>query len=167
MSRISKWRKRQKSAFPENQTGSPAESSPVSAAVEQENEKKRKLLEEEKKIPVVFTAKDVSFVVTGYIIFLAFIFSVVLKCEFKSIHDEIKLDENETMGIAEPLAVVVSKHAPAEWAGMKAEIGLATMLGMITLAKLRSAQQIADKEHKRKQSEKAQPIPVNRPAVNV
>lgn len=99
-----------------------------------------------KQIPEIFTPEQVVWVFDVYVGLICFVFSLLLKTEFKALHDELKLDEDVKILWAKPLARVASKYAPTEWAGMTAEIELIACLGLWTATAFGRAQNVAKKE---------------------
>ena len=125
----------------------------VSSSLEEENKRKEKIKKAAESIPEVFTPQQVSWVFDVYVGAICFVYSLILKTDFKAINDELKMDEDEKMTLAVPLAQVLSKHAPSEWAGMSAEIQLITTMGIWTVSSFGRAKNIAAKEAEKKQQD--------------
>lgn len=106
-----------------------------------------------KEIPQIFTPDQVAWIFDVYVGAICFVFSMLLKCEFKSLYDELQLDQDVKLAWAKPLAKVASKYAPAEWAGMTAEIELIGSVGLWTATAFGRSKQIAEKERAEKEME--------------
>jgi hypothetical protein len=110
-------------------------------------------------IPEIFTPDDVIWVFDVYVGILCFIYSLTLKCEFKVLQDELDFTPEQKELMAKPLAKICSKHAPAEWAGMTAEIQLIAQLGIWTVASFQRARNVVKaEEEKKKDAERTRPV---------
>lgn len=118
-----------------------------------DGEQKKAVLDAAKAIPEIFKPEDVKFAFDVYVGVICFLFSIAYKCDFTALYEELKLDEPTKEHLAKPLAKVFSKYAPAEWAGMTAEIELISFVGIWTVAAMPRAKTIADKEKQRKLQE--------------
>jgi hypothetical protein len=125
--------------------------------LEKDADDKKKNAQAVKDIPQIFTPDQVVWVFDVYVGGICFIFSLLLKCEFKVLYEELKLDEDVKLAWAKPLARVASKYAPAEWAGMTAEIELCASLGIWTAAAFGRSKAIAEKEKEKKEAETRKP----------
>jgi hypothetical protein len=122
--------------------------------VREKSKAKNAVAEAVKQIPEIFTPEQVAWAFDVYVVLICFVFSILLKCDFKLLHDELKLDEDVKLMWAKPLARVVSKYAPTEWAGMTAEIELIGCLGIWTATAFGRARGVVQKEAERKEAEK-------------
>jgi hypothetical protein len=125
--------------------------------LKEETDKKKQNVAAIKEIPVIFTAEDVVWVFDVYVGLICFVFSILLRCDFKIIYEELELDAAVKEAWAKPLAKIASKYAPAEWAGMTAEIQLICGMGLWTAAAFGRSKIIAEKEKQRKEDEKRHP----------
>lgn len=139
----------------------PSESQPITGFEKPEDlkadaEKKKEVKKAADEIPEIFTPSNVEFVFDLYAGIISFVFSILLKAEFKPIFQELKFEDAEKKAMAVPLAKIASKYAPHEWAGMQAEIELVTSIGLYTVMGFKRAQAVAAKESEKK---KAPPKP--------
>lgn len=148
----------QPSAFPASESARPAEELRDNAA-QKEDVKKAAAA-----IPEIFTPEQVAWVFDVYVGILSFIYSLILKCDFKAINDELEFTKEQKDSLAVPLAKVCSKYAPSEWAGATAEIQLITMLGVWTVASFQRARNVQKAlEEKKRDAERTQPVqPIRR-----
>lgn len=159
-------RKRQQFNFPAAEQPSPLSDAEIDAQIDggeapvslnkirEKNKAKKDAADLVKQIPEIFTPEQVAWVFDVYVVLICFVFSILLKCEFKILHDELKLDDDVKLLWAKPLAKVVSKYAPAEWAGMTAEIELVACVGLWTATAFARARQTVEKEKEKKEAEK-------------
>jgi hypothetical protein len=133
-------RQKQEFNFP-TQDISDAELNSVSSAPKSSTEHWQKDAEEKGKqlsavasIPEVFRPDQVEFIFDVLAIVLSFIYSQILKYDFKVIHEELAFDKEMKERLSIPLARICSKYAPSEWAGMTAEIELCTTMGIWMVA---------------------------------
>jgi hypothetical protein len=119
---------------------------------------KKELKKAADEIPQIFSAEQVAFILHLYVFIVSFILAYALKVDFKKVHEELSLEPKEALKIAEPLARVISKHAPAKWAGMTAEIEIIAWLGVWTTMAYRRVGIISDaeKESKKKVAQNPQ-----------
>jgi hypothetical protein len=120
-------------------------------------------------IPEIFTPEQVKWVFDAYVSILCFVYSIVLKTDFKVLENELEFSEDEKEAMAKPLAKICSKYAPASWAGMSAEIELVTCLSIWTVASFRRAQNVAVKEEEKKRdAQRTHPVqPMRRQPTEV
>jgi len=114
---------------------------------------KKTIAEAVAEVPQIFTASQVAFLFDVYAAAISFIYSVALKVEYAAISDELSFDEDQKITLAEPLARILSKYCPSEWAGKSAEIELITGMGLWTVTSFGRAKSVALKlseEKKRK-----------------
>jgi hypothetical protein len=141
----------QESAFPVD--NSPAD--PLNADAEE----KRRVAEAAGKIPEIFTPDQVKWCFDTYVAILCFVYSLVLKTDFKALQTELEFTEEQKDAMAKPLARICSKYAPSSWAGMSAEIELIAMLGVYTVSSFQRAKNVAAKEEeKKKDAGRTQPV---------
>lgn len=141
------------SAFPSENNRSVAET------VEQDNSEKERTAKAIAAVPEIFTPEQVEWVFDVYVGIVAFAYSLILKVEFKEISDELKFEDDQKKALAVPLAKILSKHAPAEWAANTAEIQLITMMGIWTVTSFKRAknvQQLIAEE--KKNTERTNPV---------
>jgi hypothetical protein len=150
----------QSSAFPSAETDNSNATQPVAAAkISSDAKEKENILEAAKKIPEIFTAKQVKWVFDAYVAVLCFVYSIALKTDFSALQDELAFSEEQKDSLAEPLAKICSKYAPSSWAGMSAEIELVTMMGVWTVASFQRARNVAKaQEEKKRDAERTQPV---------
>jgi hypothetical protein len=108
-------------------------------------------------IPEIFTPEQVSFIFDILAIVLSFIYSQLLKYDFKVIHAELSFEAEQKERLSVPLARICSKYAPSEWAGMTAEIELICVLGVWAVSGFGRAKQAVQKDQ-RERAEKARPV---------
>lgn len=122
--------------------------------VKAKNKEKNAVAQAVKEIPEIFQPEQVAWVLDVYVVIVCFIFSILLKCDFNVLHEELKIDEDVKMMWAKPLAKVASKYAPAQWAGMTAEIELVGCLALWTATAFGRARIIV--AHEKEKQEKQQ-----------
>lgn len=154
---------RQPSAFPSQS------SEPLPARIEENAAEKNKVLDAVNKIPDIFTPEDVAWFFDVYVGLLCYVYSIVLKTDFKALYDELEFKDSQKKDMAVPLSKILSKTVPASWAGLKNEIQLIGMLGVYTVVSFKRAQMVANKEvEKKKDAERTQPVaPMNRQRADV
>jgi hypothetical protein len=143
----------QSTAFPQEESVRAAES------IEQDAADKEKVRAAAAAIPEIFTPEQVVWVFDAYVAILSFVYSLVLKVDFKAIQDELEFTPEQKEQMAKPLAKICSKYAPSEWAGMTAEIQLVTLLGVYTVSsfqRVRNVQRALDE--KKKDAERTRPV---------
>lgn len=137
---------------------------PAVESIAADNSEKNRIKKETEKIPEIFTPEQVVWVFDVYVGIVCFVYSILLKTDFNALHKELKFEAEEKQQMAIPLSKILSKHAPAEWAGMSAEIELITCLGIWTVTSFTRAKQIAEKEKEAKQLKErtvpVRPVPV-------
>jgi hypothetical protein len=148
------------------------EPSPVGAIFDKDAQEKKEVKESVAKIPEIFTPEQVIWCFDVYVAIICFVYSLLLKTDFKALQDELAFSEEQKTAMAKPLARIVSKYAPASWAGMSAEIELITMMGIWTVSSFPRARNVAAAEvEKKKDAERTQPVPIpqqrNRQEVHV
>jgi hypothetical protein len=122
-------------------------------------EDKRKVADAVKEIPQIFTPENVEWCFDVYVAVLSFLYSFALKTQFTAIQDELEFSDEQKKQLAVPLAKVLSKYAPKEWAGRTDEIQLITMMGIWTVSSIQRARNIAKKEEEKKRdAERTQPV---------
>ena len=148
----------QPAAFPSN------ESTGIAENLEQDAADKKKVIAAAAEIPEIFTPEQVVWVFDAYVAILSFVYSLVLKTDFKAIQEELAFSEEQKEMMAKPLAKICSKYAPSEWAGMTAEIQLITMLGVFTVASFQRARNVQRRlDEKAKDAARTQPVqPIRR-----
>jgi hypothetical protein len=148
----------QPSAFPSSQSNDTAAQLKDNAAEKEEVKKAAAT------IPEIFTPEQVAWVFDVYVGIISFVYSLVLKCDFKAIQEELEFTAEQKDAMAIPLAKICSKYAPSEWAGMTAEIQLIMTLGIWTVASFQRARNVQKAiEEKKKDAERTQPIqPIRR-----
>lgn len=137
----------QPSAFPE------ATRTVASERIEEDAKEKEGVKKAVEAIPEIFTPDGVKWVFDVYVGLISFIYSLLLKVDFKEINDELKFEEDQKDQLAIPLAKILSKHAPASWAGSTAEIQLITMMGVWTVASFQRARNVQRKAEEAKKAE--------------
>lgn len=117
------------------------------------------------EIPEIFTSDQVEWVFDAYVAIICFIYSLLLKTDYKALETELKFDEDVKKQMAKPLAKICSKYAPSAWAGMTAEIELIMTLSVWTVASFGRAKNVAVAvEEKKKEAQRTQPVqPMRRP----
>lgn len=152
----------QPSAFPASESARPAEELRDNA------EQKEQVKKAAAAIPEIFTPEQVVWVFDVYVGILSFVYSLILKCDFKAINDELEFTKEQKESLAVPLAKVCSKYAPSEWAGATAEIQLITMLGVWTVASFQRARNVQKKiEEQKKDEQRTRPVaPMRREPVS-
>ena len=148
----------QASAFPQEEVPQSAEKIENDAA---EKERVKKAIA---AIPDIFTPENVAWAFDVYVGLLSFAYSYILKTDFDAIQKELEFSEEQKASLAKPLAKICSKYAPAEWAGMTAEIQLVSMMGIWTVASFQRAKNVRrELEEKKKDAERTQPVqPIRR-----
>lgn len=148
----------QASAFPTS-NAAPVEERIREDAAEKENVKKAV-----EAIPEIFKPEQVEWCFDVYVGILSFVYSLILKVDFKDINDELEFTKDQKELMSKPLANILSKHAPAEWAGRTDEIQLITTLGLFTVMSFKRAKTVQTAiEEKRKDAERTQPVqPIRR-----
>lgn len=143
----------QSSAFPVG------DESPVVEKLSQDAEEKERVKKAAAAIPEIFTPEQVVWLLDAYVAILSFVYSLVLKADFKAIQDELNFSKEQKEDLAKPLAKICSKYAPSEWAGMTAEIQFITMMGVWTVASFQRAKNIARAiEEKKRTENRTQPV---------
>lgn len=122
-------------------------------------EEKKRVAEAAKNIPEIFTPDQVKWCFDAYVAILCFVYSLVLKTDFKALQTELEFTEEQKDAMAKPLARICSKYAPSSWAGMSAEIELIAMLGVYTVSSFQRAKNVATKEaEKKRDAERTAPV---------
>jgi hypothetical protein len=116
----------------------------------QDAEEKGKQVAAVANIPEIFTPDQVSFIFDILAIVLSFIYSQLLKYDFKVIHQELSFEPDQKERLSIPLARICSKYAPSEWAGMTAEIELICVLGVWAVSGFGRAKQSVEKDKREK-----------------
>lgn len=149
----------QESAFPSEDSASVAENLKENAS------EKERVREAAAAIPEIFTAEQVVWVFDAYVAILSFVYSLVLKVDFKAVQEELEFSPEQKEQMAKPLAKICSKYAPSEWAGMTAEIQLVTLLGVWTVASFQRARNVQKKlEEKERDAARTRPVsPIREP----
>jgi prophage DNA circulation protein len=149
----------QASAFPQSSNAVPA-----AEELREDAAKKEEVKKAAATVPEIFTPENVEWAFDVYVGILSFIYSLVLKCDFKAINDELDFTKDQKESMSKPLARILSKHAPAEWAGMTDEIQLIMTLGVWTVASFQRARNVQKSlEEKKKDAERTQPVaPIRR-----
>lgn len=143
----------QTSAFPVDEMPRAAEN------LEQDAAEKEKVKKAAAAIPEIFTPEQVVWCFDAYVAILSFVYSLVLKTDYKAIQDELEFSPEQKEQMAKPLAKICSKYAPSEWAGMTAEIQLVTMLGVWTVASFQRARNVQRAlDEKAKDAERTRPV---------
>jgi hypothetical protein len=122
----------------------------VQASDRWQTEEKEKQVAAAAKIPEIFEPHQVAFVFDVLAMILSFIYSYILKYDFKIIFAELSFEEDQKIRMSKPLARICSKYAPSEWAGMTAEIELVTTLGVWMVAGFGRAKQAVQKDQQEK-----------------
>jgi hypothetical protein len=153
----------QPSAFPAN------EAPEISSGINEDAAKKKEVLEAINKIPEIFTPADVKWCFDVYVGILCFVYSIVLKCDFKALQKELEFTDEQKDMMAVPLAKIASKTVPASWASLKNEFQLIGMLGIYTVTSFKRAQNVAKEEAEKKATaERTQPVaPMQRQRADV
>lgn len=123
---------------------------PAEENIRTDAEQKRRVAAAAKEIPDIFEPEQVEWVFNIYVSILCFVYSIILKVDIELLAEELKFTPEETALMAKPLAKICSKYAPAEWAGMSAEIQLITSLGVWTVMSFKRAQKVVEKEEEKK-----------------
>jgi hypothetical protein len=149
----------QATAFPQSTSVAPA-----AEELREDATKKEEVKKAAAAIPEIFTPENVEWAFDVYVGILSFVYSLVLKCDFKAINDELDFTKEQKESMSKPLARILSKHAPAEWAGMTDEIQLVMTLGVWTVASFQRARNVQKaQEEKKKDAERTQPVaPIRR-----
>lgn len=145
------------------ETAFPIEPEPEFVETEQrlgrDAEAKKRVAAAIKEIPQIFEPAQVAWVFDAYVAILCFVYSIILKVEFKLLQDELSFSTEEKETMAVPLAKICSKYAPSSWAGMSSEIQLITSLGIWTVASFQRARNVAAKEaEKQRQENRTRPV---------
>jgi len=159
----------QSSAFPTAERSNNDAETPLEAKkITSDAEQKTNILEAAKKIPEIFTAEQVKWIFDLYVAVLCFTYSTALKTDFAALQDELEFDDEQKNSLAIPLAHILSKHAPASWAGKADEIQLITMMGIWTVASFQRARNVAKKKlEEKRDAERTQPVQPIRREVHV
>jgi hypothetical protein len=130
-------------------------------------EEKERIKKAVSKIPEVFSPEQVAWVFDAYVALICFVYSLLLKTEYKALEEELRFDEEQKIQMSKPLARIASKYAPSEWAGMSAEIELITCLGIWTVSSFKRAQNVqkAEIEKHRDATRTAAVDPMPRPRM--
>lgn len=144
----------QPSAFPKS-------SSVPEAAAELLDDAKKK--EEVKKaaaaVPEIFTPEQIIWVFDVYVGLLCLVYSYALKVEFDALQTELEFSQEQKELMAKPLARLLSRVAPPEWAGHTDEIQLISMLGVFTVMSYQRARKIKhDADEKKRDAERTRPV---------
>lgn len=151
--RIARDESAQASAFPMNESARPAEELRDNA------EQKEQVKKAAATIPEIFTPEQIEWVFDVYVGILSFVYSLILKCDFAAIQKELEFTDEQKKSMSKPLARILSKHAPAEWAGMTDEIQIIMSLGVWTVASFQRARNVAKSlEEKKRDAERTQPV---------
>lgn len=111
------------------------------------------------KIPQIFTEEQVIWIFDAYVAVLSFVYSVTLKTDFSAIKEELEFSQEQKEQFAKPLAKICSKYAPAEWAGMSAEIELCTLMGIWTVSSFQRAKNVAKRlEQEKEKANRTHPV---------
>ena len=136
--------------------------------IRQKYQKKKDLVQLAKEIPEIFKPEQVAWVFDIYELALSFVLSIALKSDYTVIHEELKMDEDQKLVFAKPLARIANKYVPTEWASYSAEIELITTMGIYTATSYGRAQAALKKDAERKQHRaQQQPHVAERQAVTV
>src|SRR5258706_216627 len=73
-------------------------------------EAKKRVAAAAKEIPQIFEPEQVVWVFDAYVAILCFVYSIILKIEFKLLQDELSFSEDEKKIMAVPLAKICSKY---------------------------------------------------------
>jgi len=148
----------QPSAFPSGNE------SPAAERLENDAEEKKKVIEAAKAIPEIFTPDQVEWVFDAYAGIVSFVYSLLLKIEFEKINDELSFTDDQKKQLSVPLAKILSKHAPPEWAGNTAEIQLVVMMGIWTVSSFKRVKNVQKAlDEKKKDAERTMPVqPIRR-----
>lgn len=139
--------------------------------IKKDNTEKKEATQAVKDIPEIFSPDQVAWVLDCYVVAMSFVFSIVMKAEYKIIYEELKLDDEVKAAWSKPLAKIISKHAPSQWAYMTAEIELIGCLAIYSVTGFQRARVAVQRENEKKQQEEAEKRAVgntqrNRVAVN-
>jgi hypothetical protein len=151
---------RQESAFPSIETLSDEPEIKISTDAKE----KERIKEAVAGIPDIFSPEQVAWCFDAYVAILCFVYSIVLKTDFKALQKELEFSEEQKAIMAKPLARICSKYAPSTWAGMAAEIELITTLGIWTVSSFQRAKNVAVAEtEKQKDANRTKPVaPIDR-----
>lgn len=119
--------------------------------LKEDAQRKKEISKAIKEMPQIFSAEQVAWVFTAYVMLLSFAYSYVLKSDYEAIFAELDIDERTKMEMAKPLAKIASKYAPANWAGMTDEIQLISQVGIYTATSFGRAKLIVQREQEKKQ----------------
>jgi hypothetical protein len=152
----------QPSAFPSS-VNSPA------AEFERDATEKRDVKKAVAEIPEIFKPEAVAWLFDVYVGIVSFVYSLVLKVEFKEISEELEFTEEQKNELAKPLARILSRHAPASWAAHSDEIQLLTQMGIWTVVSFKRAKMVQEKvSEKKKDANRTQPVqPIRHEAQTV
>jgi hypothetical protein len=126
--------------------------------IRQKYQKKKDLVQLAKEIPEIIKPEQVAWVFDIYELALSFVLSIALKADYAVIHEELKMDEDQKLVFAKPLARIANKYVPTEWASYSAEIELITTMGIYTATSYGRAQ-TALRKAKRDQNHVSQQQP--------
>lgn len=141
----------QHSAFPIDNTDS-IDFNDTAASVSANAKEKGKIADAVKEIPEIFSPEQVAWLFDAYAAILSFTYSLLLKIDYKAISEELEFDTDDKERMSKPLARILSKYCPSEWAGMSAEIELITGLGIWTVASFGRAKGVGVKLAEEKQN---------------
>jgi hypothetical protein len=120
--------------------------------IKKDAEKKKDFTKAVAEIPEIFAPEQVAWVFDVYVGAICFIFSILMKVDFNVFYEELKIDDELKMMWAKPLARVLSKYAPSEWAMYSAEIELIASVGVWTATAFGRAKQIAQREKEKEKT---------------
>ena len=125
---------------------------------------KKTIAEAVAEVPEIFSPEQVAWLFDAYAALLSFVYSILLKLDYKAISEELEFSESEKEHMSKPLARILSKYCPSSWAGMSAEIELITGLGIWTVSSFARAKNVGEKlkEEKRKQNQTRPVEPMRR-----
>ena len=156
-------RRTRKRKFPRDESAQPSAfpstANSTAESIRENAQEKKEVKTAIAEIPEIFTTEQVMFVFDVYVGAISFIYSLILKTDFTAINDELKMEEEQKRLLAEPLAKVCSKYAPAEWAGATAEIQVISMLGIWTATSFQRARNVQKQlEEKKRDAERTRPV---------
>jgi hypothetical protein len=128
-------------------------------SVTQDAQEKERIASAVAKVPEIFTPEQVAWLFDAYAALLSFTYSLLLKVDYKAISEELEFSESEKEHMSKPLARILSKYCPTEWAGMSAEIELITGLGIWTVSSFARAKNVAVKQaEEKRQKNQTRPV---------
>jgi hypothetical protein len=164
-------RKYRKRRIPRDESAQPSAfpstpNAPAAERIETDAAEKDSVKKAVAAIPEIFTPEMVGWLFDVYVGIISFVYSLILKVDFNEISKELEFTEEQKELMSKPLARILSKHAPASWAGISDEIQLITQIGIWTVVSFKRAKMVQDRiAEKKKDAERTTPVaPMRREA---